>query len=62
MKTMTINLAVVAALAIGAVATISNNSVSRALADAEGFSQTAMQIDQITTSAKNLPAQSFDAF
>ncbi len=60
MKTMTINLAILAALAIAAVASISSGPVSRALAGPEG--QTAMPIDQITASAKDLPVQSFDLF
>ncbi len=62
MKTITITATVLAALAIATVATTSSGPAGRALAGPQVSSQTAMPIDQLTANARNLPAQSFDAF
>lgn len=63
MKTMTLTVTAFAALAaIATASTILSSSVSVALANAEGYSQPAMPIGQMTASAQNLPAQSLDAY
>jgi hypothetical protein len=61
MKTITIT-AAIATLALGVVATVSTTPASRALARAEGYSQTVMPIAQLTSNARELPPQSFDSF
>jgi hypothetical protein len=54
---------IVACLALATVVTLANQSVGTALARAEGFEQSIIQIDQITAlKANDLPAQSFDTF
>jgi hypothetical protein len=62
MRKLTIAAAMLAVLGVAAGATVASNSAGRALARAEGFAQQAMPIDQITSNAKDLPVQSFDAF
>jgi hypothetical protein len=61
MKTITM-MAMGLALAIATVATISSNTVSGALARAEGFSQPTISLGQITANAERLPAQASNAF
>jgi hypothetical protein len=62
MRKLTSAAAMLAVLGVAAGATVASHSVGRALARADGFAQPAMPIDQITSNAKDLPVQSFDAF
>ncbi len=62
MRKLTIAAAFLFALGVAAFATLSNDSVADALAHAEGYSQIAMPIEQITADARDLREQSSDAF
>jgi hypothetical protein len=53
--------AVVAMIGLAVGATLANQPAATTLAQAEGFHQPSIMIDQITANAKDLPAQPFVA-
>jgi hypothetical protein len=62
MRNFTIAAAMFAVLGVAVGATLGSGAINGTLASAEDYQQSSMPIDQLTAEARNLPAQSFDAF
>jgi hypothetical protein len=55
------SMAVLAVIGVAIGATLMDRPAATALANAEGYQPVSISIDQLTTDAKDLPLQSFDA-